>query len=561
MSNALRRSPGKHVEDEILYGSGGGQYEHTNREVPGSTGGGHYGGTDGEPQIYDRERDSIPSQLSTSKEYSKAEEEYAQAENKRAAKAKAARESSTKEGEGVYRNGGEKAHRKQRSGEHKESRNPYTQQAVDPRLGGATEGSKEGGNVQPAAGYSPTETAKATQSQEREDVARRTTKGSGAGGLAAAAGAAGAAGAGVPVAPEAEAPATSKKESYATAIPLETDSPHGEVVGRTVSGHHVVERTGSGQYRTRLASIIDPNLGGGVTTSENAYEHTPGGGGAYTADKFHGRHSRVSSITLPNGQKITDPEAKEDYGLDYSSKLPSGVAYKPPAGSGVGEGAGHGAAPAYERQGQPQPATTKSEAARAITGEESPHRGAGVVGASVGGAAAAGAGYEATKDRAHPSEAEETTTHRLARKARGSVSKVVPGHRTEEYPSKVAQPTTAAKYGDVEVPPGNDYGKGVKDPRYGLPMAAAGISAEEAAALRRNAANAGTTATVDRDYATQSTTANQAYATQPIAADQAYAAQPTKQAEQQAAKPIEEKKPSRRSSILGFLRKPTHVTF
>ena len=490
-----------------MYGSGGGgQYEHTGREAPGSTSG-YYGGTGSQSQIYNRERDSIPSQPSTAQEYGKTEE-YAQAEQERAAKAKVAREQSTQEKEAFYRQGEEKGarekeengHRKQRSGEHKESRNPYTQQAVDPRIGEGSEESRAARSSQPqayAAGYAPTDTARTAQGYEGEG---------------AAAGLAGAAG--------------RSSQGYSGTTAAQTDSPHGEVVGRTVSGNHLVERTASGQYRTRLASIIDPKNGEGVKTSESAYEHTPGGGGTYTADKFHQRESRVAAIAMPDGKKYTDPEAEDSYGL------PTGVGYKAPAGSG------------YGGQGQPQVATTKSEAANAVGGDQTSHRGAGAVGAGVAGAAVAGAGYEGTKAaRAQPEETtSKTTTH------------------------KTDQPA-AAKYGDIDVPPGNDYGKGVKDPRYGMPMAAAGISAEEAAALRRNEANinmAQPTA-ANQAYAAPPHVQDQArpsvpeqpYAAQPTAANQAYATQPT----EHAAKSTEEKKPSRRSSILGFLRKFSHALF
>jgi hypothetical protein len=326
-------------------------------------------------------------------------------------------------------------------------------------------------------------------------------------------------------------------------VPLETDSPHGEVVGRTVSGHHTVERTASGQYRTRLASIIDPNYGGGVKTSENAYEHTPGGGGAYTADKFHEREPRVASITLPNGTKYIDPKAAEDYGLGY----------KHPAG--------------YGAQGQPQVATTKSEADHALSGDQTGYKGAGVVGAGVAGAAVADAGYQGTKtDRAQPRDVDDPAyrTSRVQgaeeaqksdKAAKKSVAKAAPAERLDE--SAYAAKPTAAKYADVDVPPGNDYGKGVKDPRYGLPMAAAGISAEEAAALRRNEAAA--RASQGQAYAGKPTTAEQDYAAQPAAAGQAYGTQHATQAEQQAAKHAKEEKPSRRSSILGFLRKSIHL--
>ncbi|KFY15459.1 hypothetical protein V492_01977 [Pseudogymnoascus sp. VKM F-4246] len=578
-------SPGKQVEDEILYGSGrGGQYEHTGREAPGSTGG-YYGGTGGESQIYDRERDSIPSQPSSVQEYGKTEEEYARAEKERAAKTKVAREQSAAEKEKFYRAGDEKAareekqarHKKSHSGEHKESRNPYTQQALDPRLGGAEE-STAARNGQPpayAAAAAPTDatrtadTARTTQGYEREDTAGHGGKGAAAAGLVGAAGAAGAAG----------VAGSSRQQGQVKAIPLETDSPHGEVVGRTVSGHHTVERTASGQYRTRLASIIDPNYGGGVNKPENAYEHTPGGGGAYEADEFHGRESRVASVTLPGGQKYTDPEADENYGLGYTSNRPSGVAYTTPAGSGYGEGSGRSMPGAYEhgdygRQTQPQVATTKSEATRALSGDETGHRGVGTgaaVGAGVAGAAVADAGFEGTKaDRAHPQSVEDpayrtsrshapddpvykthptkteettttTTTQKADKSAKKAASKAAPAQRADEAAYTKPPP---AKYGDVDVPPGNDYGKGVKDPRYGLPMAAAGISAEEAAALRRNEANVARPSTADRDYAAQ-----------PTAASQQYATQPTTQAQQQAAKttPTKEEKPSRRSSILGFL--------
>lgn len=544
MSNEFSRSPGKHVEDEILYGSGGGgQYEHTGRDVQGSTGG-YYGGTGsgtggGQSQIYNRERDSIPSQPSTAQEYGKTEDDYLQAEKEREAKTKVAREQAAREDEATYDQSDKAArekengngHRKQRSGEHKESRNPYTQQAVDPRLGGAEE-PKVAGNAQPQAYApvsSPTQTVKAPQGYEREDAAGLGGKGAAAGlgaaGVAGAAGAAGAAG-------------TSRG-----AAPHETDSPHGEVVGRTVSGHHLVERTASGQYRTRLASIIDPNSGEGVSTPESAYEHTPGGGGAYTADKFHEREPRYTSVTTADGKKYTDPDAREDSGL------PSGVGYKAPAGSGYGEGVGRGGPGAYEggsygAQGQPQVATTKSEAAHAVSGDQAGHKGAGVVGAGVVGATAAGAGYEGTKQ------------HKADKAAKKSAS-------------KAGQPS-GAKYGDVDVPPGNDYGRGVKDPRYGLPMAAAGVTAEEAAELRRNEANAAQRAlqneaygsgptTAQQDYAAQPPGTSQAYPTQPTAANQAYA-QPT-QAEQQAVRSSKEEKPSRRSSILGFLRETHRILF
>lgn len=554
LSNALLRSPGKHVEDEILYGSGGGgQYEHTGREAPGSTSG-YYGGTGSQSQIYNRERDSIPSQPSTAQEYGKTED-YAQAEQERAAKAKVAREQSAQEKEAFYRQGEEKAARdekqggprKQRSGEHKESRNPYTQQAVDPRLGEGSEESRAARSSQPqayAAGYAPTDTARTAQGYEGEGGGGGGGKGAAAG-LAGAAGAAGVAGA-----------AGRSSQGYSGTTAAQQDSPHGEVVGRTVSGNHLVERTASGQYKTRLASIIDPK-NGGVKTPESAYEHTPSGGGAYTADKFHQRESCVASVTMPDGKKYTDPEAADSYGL------PSGVGYKAPAGSG------------YGGQGQPQVATTKSEAANAVSGDQTSHRGAGAVGAGVAGAAVAGAGYEATKaDKAQPEETtSKTTAHKADKAAKKSASKAVPAQRVDEsayaapVQTKTAQPV-AAKYGDVDVPPGNDYGKGVKDPRYGMPMAAAGISAEEAAVLRRNEANmaqpavqnqayAARPSVLDQPYATQPTAANQAYATQPTAANQAYATQPT----EHAAKSTEEKKPSRRSSILGFLREFHHVLF
>ncbi|KFY88032.1 hypothetical protein V500_06615 [Pseudogymnoascus sp. VKM F-4518 (FW-2643)] len=544
-------SPGKHVEDEILYGSGGGgQYEHTGREAPGSTGG-YYGGTGSQSQIYNRESDSIPSQPSTAQEYGKTEE-YAQAEQERASKAKVAREQSAQEKEAFYRQGEEKTtrekqngHKKQRSGEHKESRNPYTQQAVDPRLGEGSEESKAARSSQPqayAAGYAPTDTARTAQGYEGEGAAGRGGNGAAAG-LAGAAGAAGVAGA-----------AGRSSQGYSGTTAAQQDSPPGEVVGRTVSGNHLVERTASGQYRTRLASIIDPKNGGGVKTSESAYEHTPGGGGAYTADKFHQRESRVASVTLPDGKKYTDPEAADSYGL------PSGVGYKAPAGSGYEQGS-------YGGQGQPQVATTKSEAANAVGGDQTSHRGAGAVGAGVAGAAVAGAGYEGTKTaRAQPEETtSKTTNHKADKAAKKSASKAVPAQRADEaayaapVQTKTAQPV-AAKYGDVDVPPGNDYGKGVKDPRYGFPMSAAGISAEEAAALRRNEVNMAQPTAANQAYAAQPHVQDQAYAarpsvleqpyaTQPTAANQAYATQPT----EHAAKSTEEKKPSRRSSILGFL--------
>lgn len=450
-----------------MYGSGGGgQYEHTGREAPGSTSG-YYGGTGSQSQIYNRERDSIPSQPSTAQEYGKTEE-YAQAEQERAAKAKVAREQSTQEKEAFYRQGEEKGprekeengHRKQRSGEHKESRNPYTQQAVDPRIGEGSEESRAARSSQPqayAAGYAPTDTARTAQGYEGEGAAA---------GLAGAAGAAG-----------------RSSQGYSGTTAAQTDSPRGEVVGRTVSGNHLVERTASGQYRTRLASIIDPKNGEGVKTSESAYEHTPGGGGAYTADKFHQREPRVAAITMPDGKKYTDPEAEDSYGL------PTAVGYK--------------------------------------------------------------------ADKA----------------AKKSASKAVPAQRVDEaayaapVQTKTAQPA-AAKYGDIDVPPGNDYGKGVKDPRYGMPMAAAGISAEEAAALRRNEANMAQPTAAnqayaapphiqDQAYAARPSVLEQPYAAQPTAANQAYATQPT----EHAAKSTEEKKPSRRSSILGFLRKFSHALF
>lgn len=630
MSDAIPRSPGKHVEDEILYGSGGGgQYQHTGREAPGSTGG-YYGGTGstgGESQNYNRERDSIPSQPSTAQEYNKTEDEYAQAEKERAAKSAVAREQSAKEKEAFYRQGEERAvqkekqsgHRKQRSGEHKESRNPYTQQAVDPRLGEGSEQSQAARQVQTqaqpqaqpqayAAGYAPTDTTTATQNYEREDATSRGGKGAAAAGLAGAAGAAGVAGA-----------AGHSKQGYSGTTAPQENSPAAEVIGRTVSGNHEVERTASGQYRTRMASIIDPNSGQGVTSSESAYEHTPSGGGAYQADKFHERESRVASVTLPDGNKYTDPEADENYGLGYSSKLPGGVAYKAPAGLGYGAGAGLGGANAYERgsyggQGQPQVATTKSEAARAVNGsgtrgngEQTSHKGAAALGAGVAGAAVADAGFEGTKaDRAHPhtedpayktsrvhgaddpvykthpTKTEETTKTTTAHKtdkaadkaAKKSASKAAPAQRVDESAyaapaqSKAAQPSTA-KYGDVDVPPGNDYGKGVKDPRYGLPMAAGGISAAEAAALRKNNPNVAQSTEQaappyeqDQAYAARPSTADQAYSTQPTTANQAYATQPASQAEQHAAKSTtKEEKPSRRSSILGFLRKSRNIPF
>ncbi|OBT55665.1 hypothetical protein VE04_04895 [Pseudogymnoascus sp. 24MN13] len=529
-------SPGKHVEDEILYGSGGGgQYEHTGREVPGSTGG-YYSQAGNQPQIYNRERDSIPSQPSTAQDYGKTGDEYLAAEKERAAKSKMARESSSTE----KRNG----HRKSRSGEHKESRNPYTQQAVDPRLGGGAEESTIATHNAQAdaigAGYSPPPPIKPVQPKAHGSAAGRDGNGAAAARGAALAGSASGA-AGVTEA------GTTKKG--ATVVPLETDSPHGEVVGRTLSGHHTVERTPNGQYRTRLASIIDPNHGEGVKTSESAYEHTPGGGGAYTADKFHEREPRVASVTLPNGTKYLDPKAAEDYGLNY----------KPQAGTSYGD------------QGQPQVSTTKSEADRALSGEQQPsHKGAGVVGAGVAGAAVADAGYEGTKtDRAQPrdvddpayrtsrvSNAEEaTTTHKADKSAKKAAPKAAPAPAPAERldESAYAAKPTAAKYGDVDVPPGNDYGKEVKDPRYGLPMGAAGISAEEAAAIRRNEANVARPSQAQA-YAGRPTTAEQDYAAQPAAtANQAYGTQHATQAEQQAAKPAKEEKPSRRSSILGFL--------
>ncbi|OAF62387.2 hypothetical protein VC83_00802 [Pseudogymnoascus destructans] len=482
-------SPGKHVEDEILYGSGGGgQYEHTGREAPGSTGAGYYGQTSSQPQIYNRGGDPIPSQPSTAQDYGKTGDEYLAAEKERAAKSRVARESSTTE----KKNG----HRKSRSGEHKESRNPYTQQAVGPRLGEGSEESKIAARNAQAqaigAGYS----------------IAQGSQGAAAAGLVGTAGAAGAAG----------AAGTSKKG--VTMVPMETDSPHGEVVGRTVSGHHTVERTASGQYRTRLASIIDPNYGEGVKTSESA-------------------EPRVASVALPNGTKYIDPKAAEDYGLGYN----------PPTGSG------------YGGQGQPQVATTKSEADHAVSGDQTGHKGAGVVGAGVAGAAVADAGYEGTKtDRAQPRDVDDpayrtsrvhgveetTTTHKADKSAKKAASKAAP-ERLDE--SAYAVKPTAARYGDV----GNDYGKGVKDPRYGLPIAAAGISAEEAAAIRRNEANVARPAAQGQAYTGRPTTVEQDYAAQPATANQAYGTQHATQAEQQAAKHAEEKKPSRRSSILGFL--------
>ena len=445
-----------------------------------------------------------------------------------------ARELST----GEKKNGNGNGHHKQRSGEHKESRNPYTQQAVDPRLGGGAKESKIAAHNAQAqaigAGYSPPPAIKTAQGYDRESAAGRGSQGAAAAGLVGAAGGAGAAGA---------AGTTAKS---ATIVPLETDSPHGEVVGRTISGHHTVERTASGQYRTRLASIIDPNYGGGVKTSESAYEHTPGGGGAYTADKFHKREPRVASITLPNGTKYIDPKAAEDYGLGY----------KHPAG--------------YGAQGQPQVATTKSEADHALSGDQAGYKGAGVVGAGVAGAAVADAGYEGTKtDRAHPRDVDDPAyrtsraqgaeeTYEADKAAKKSVAQAAPAPAERLDESAYAAKSTAAKYGGVDVPPGNDYGKGVKDPRYGLPMAAAGISAEEAAALRRNEANVAR-ASQGQAYASRPTTAEQDSAAQPAAAGQAYGTQHATQAEQQAAKHAKEEKPSRRSSILGFLRESNHI--
>jgi hypothetical protein len=47
-------------------------------------------------------------------------------------------------------------------------------------------------------------------------------------------------------------------------------------------------------------------------------------------------------------------------------------------------------------------------------------------------------------------------------------------------------PQTGQKMYNAEVPRGNDYGKEVDDPRYGLPMAAAGVTAGEAEGLRNH---------------------------------------------------------------------------
>lgn len=695
-SNAFSRSPGKHVEDEILYGSGGGgQYQHTGREAPGSTsGGGYYGGaagTGGQNQVYNRERDSIPSQPSTAQEYGKTEDEYAQAEKERAAKAKIAKEQSTKENGALYN--GEKTtkkekHQRTKSGEHKESRNPYTQQTVDPRLGEGSEESRAAAARQAqtqaqtqgqsgayaagyaptdtttAAGYAPTDTTRTTQGYE--DTTGHGGKGAAAAGLGVAgAGAAGAAGLAhhkksdttayqhVPGAYDTSgyeptdaygtADTTRTAQGYEPEVATShggkgaaaaglgvagaagaagvahhaqssnTDSPQGEIVGRTVSGHHTVERTASGQYRTRLASIIDPNYGqGGASPSENAYEHTPGGGGAYEADKFHSRESRVASVTTADGKKYTDPAADENYGLGYSSKLPAGVPYKAPAGSGAYERGSYGA------QGQPQVATTKSEATHALSGDEGKksHAGAytaaGAAGAGLVGAGVADAGFEGTKtDKAHPHtddpayktsrvhnaddpvyKSHPSTTEKHTSTTEKIKEAVTPHHKADKTDksttkkasqsaaaqrgdesayaapaqTKAAQQPTTAKYGDVDVPPGNDYGKGVKDPRYGLPMAAAGISAAEAAALRRNEAGAPSGAarpsTADQAYATQPSTTGQAYGNQPAVADQAYSTKQSAKPEQTVSKSTtKEEKPSRRSSILGFLRKLTHIPF
>jgi hypothetical protein len=97
-------------------------------------------------------------------------------------------------------------------------------------------------------------------------------------------------------------------------------------------------------------------------------------------------------------------------------------------------------------------------------------------------------------------------------------------------------------------------------------MAAAGISASEAAALRRNEAGAPSGAarpsTADQAYATQPSTTGQAYGNQPAVADQAYTTKQSAQPEQTVSKSTtKEEKPSRRSSILGFLREHTHTAF